>query len=45
MNMDQALREFGVQDDTLSSDEKNFLDVNGYLPLGSDSHTKTDCEP
>ena len=35
MNMDQALRESGVQDDTLSSDEKNFLDVNGYLPLGT----------
>ena len=33
MNIDQALREFGVQDDTLSSEEKDFLDVNGYLPL------------
>ena len=33
MNMDQALREFGVRDDTLSSEEKHFLDVNGYLPL------------
>ena len=33
MNMDKALREFGVRDDTLSSKEKDFLDVNGYLPL------------
>ena len=33
MNMDQALREFGVRDDTLSSGEKHFLDVNGYLPI------------
>ena len=33
MNMDQALHEFGVRDDTLSSAEKHFLDVNGYLPL------------
>ena len=33
MNMDEALRELGVRDDTLSSAEKHFLDVNGYLPL------------
>ena len=33
MNMGEALREFGVRDDTLSSEEKHFLDVNGYLPL------------
>ncbi len=33
MNMDQALHEFGIRDDTLSSAEKDFLDVNGYLPL------------
>ena len=33
MNMDEALREFGVRDDTLSSEEKHFLDLNGYLPL------------
>lgn len=33
MNMDQALREFGVCDNTLSVEEKHFLDVNGYLPL------------
>ena len=33
MNIDQALREFGARDDTLSSEEKDFLDVNGYLPL------------
>ena len=33
MNMDEALRELGVRDDTLSSEEKHFLDVNGYLPL------------
>lgn len=33
MNMDAPLREFGVRDDTLSSEEKQFLDLNGYLPL------------
>ena len=33
MNMDQALSELGVRDDTLSSEEKRFLDLNGYLPL------------
>ena len=33
MNMDQALYKIGVRDDTLSSKEKGFLDVNGYLPL------------
>ena len=33
MNMDQALREFGIRDDTLSVKEKDFLDENGYLPL------------
>lgn len=33
MNMAEALCELGVRDDTLSSEEKHFLDVNGYLPL------------
>ena len=33
MNMDQALHEIGVRNDTLSSEEKHFLDVNGYLPF------------
>ena len=33
MNMAQALCELGARDDTLSSEEKRFLDVNGYLPL------------
>ncbi len=35
MNMNQALHALGVRDDTLSEEEKNFLDVNGYLPLGT----------
>ena len=34
MNMNQALLESGVRDDTLSVEEKDFLDANGYLPLG-----------
>jgi len=34
MNMNQALLESGVRDDTLSVEEKDFLDLNGYLPLG-----------
>ncbi|MYE88493.1 phytanoyl-CoA dioxygenase family protein [Candidatus Poribacteria bacterium] len=34
MNMNQALLESGVRDDTLSAEEKDFLDLNGYLPLG-----------
>ena len=34
MNMNQALLESGVRDDTLSVAEKDFLDLNGYLPLG-----------
>ena len=34
MNMNQALLESGVRDDTLSVKEKDFLDLNGYLPLG-----------
>ena len=34
MNMNQALLESGVRDDTLSSEEKDLLDLNGYLPLG-----------
>ena len=33
MNMQQALAELGVRDDSLSADEKAFLDQNGYLPL------------
>ena len=35
MNMDQALHQLGVGDDTLLSEEKEFLDLNGYLPLGT----------
>ncbi len=31
--MNQALRALGVGDDTLSGEEKTFLDVNGYLLL------------
>ena len=34
MNMNQALLESGVRDDTLSVAERDFLDLNGYLPLG-----------
>lgn len=33
MNMNDALYKLGVRDDTLSSEEKGFLAVNGYLPL------------
>src|SRR5689334_11941700 len=33
MNLQQALAQFGVREDTLSTDEKQFLDENGYLPL------------
>ena len=35
MNMDQALCEFGVRGDTLLSEEKHFLDLNGYLTVGN----------
>ena len=31
--MDEALSALGVRDDVLTSDEKVFLDHNGYLPL------------
>jgi len=33
MDIQQALYNLGVRDDTLSADEKTFLDENGYLPL------------
>lgn len=33
MSMQTALTAFGVQADTLSVDERNFLDTQGYLPL------------
>jgi len=33
MNVQQALTQFGVREDTLSAEEKQFLDDNGYLPL------------
>ena len=33
MDMDIALHRLGVRDDTLSPDEKQFLDENGYLAL------------
>lgn len=33
MDMQTVLAQFGVQDDTLSAEEKAFLDQNGYLPL------------
>ena len=33
MNMNQALCQLGAGDDTLLSEEKEFLDLNGYLPL------------
>jgi ectoine hydroxylase-related dioxygenase (phytanoyl-CoA dioxygenase family) len=33
MEMEEALFELGVRDDTLTEDEKAFLDKNGYLPL------------
>lgn len=34
MNIQEALYELGVRNDTLSAQEKEFLDKNGYLPLG-----------
>ena len=33
MEIQEALQELGVRDDTLSTEEKAFLDANGYLPL------------
>lgn len=33
MNTEEALRQLGVREDTLSREEKDFLDENGYLPL------------
>lgn len=33
MEISQALAHLGVSEQILSSDEKRFLDVNGYLPL------------
>ncbi len=33
MNISQALTTLGVTEQTLTADEKNFLDTNGYLPL------------
>ena len=33
MNVQEALYALGVRDDTLSANEKQFLDENGYLPL------------
>lgn len=33
MTVDEALRELGVLPDTLSEEEKTFLDSQGYLPL------------
>lgn len=33
MDMNRALYELGVRDDTLSTEEKYSLDVKGYLPL------------
>lgn len=33
MTIDEALTELGVRPDTLTDDEKAFLDENGYLPL------------
>lgn len=33
MNMEEALAQLGVQDDTLTPEEKAFLDEQGYLPL------------
>lgn len=35
MDMQTALAHFGVDDTTLSSEEKAFLDQNGYLPLAN----------
>jgi hypothetical protein len=33
MEIQTALQELGVRDNTLSAEEKAFLDANGYLPL------------
>ena len=33
MTMEEALYALGVRDDTLTEEEKTFLDENGYLPL------------
>src|SRR5450755_1073923 len=33
MNIDDALYTLGVRDDTLSAEEKDALDRNGYVPL------------
>jgi ectoine hydroxylase-related dioxygenase (phytanoyl-CoA dioxygenase family) len=33
MNVGEALYQLGVRDDTLTAEEKSFLDENGYLPL------------
>lgn len=33
MDIREALYELGVRDDTLTQEEKDFLDNNGYLPL------------
>jgi ectoine hydroxylase-related dioxygenase (phytanoyl-CoA dioxygenase family) len=33
MKIDEALLSLGVTDETLSNEQKNFLDENGYLPL------------
>ncbi len=35
MDMQTVLAKFGVQEDTLSAEEKAFLDQNGYLPLSN----------
>lgn len=35
MNIEQALYELGVRDDTLSQAEKDQLDRDGYLPLSN----------
>ncbi len=33
MNLDSVLYDLGVRGETLSDDEKQFLDEEGYLPL------------
>lgn len=33
MDIQDALHELGMRDDTLTAEEKSFLDENGYLPL------------